>query len=487
MTTTDVLPIGSQLTELARLHGSTTALVTVDTSVTYDQLERWANRLARSLAERGVGVGDTVTVGLPNGPGFVAACFAAWKLGAVPQPVSPRLPAREQQQILELAQPTLVLGLEEAGSWPRLADLEAGHQEDRPLPPEVSPYWKIMSSGGSTGRPKLIRAAGDGRVDPAIAASLGLGQQGVVYAPGPMYHNTPLVACVAGLLNGGTVVLSERFTPEFTVDAVEKHGVQVLLLVPTMMSRISTYLEESGRIWNTSSLQAVWHAAAKCPEWLKRSWLELIGPDRLFELYGGTELVSVTVVSGRDWLERPGTVGKPVFGEMRVCDENGAPVSAGVVGEIFMRPPAGGPMPFDYIGAEATVRDGWISVGDLGWMDEDGFLFISDRRTDMVVAGGQNVFPAEVEGALERHPQVVGAVVVGLPDPDLGQKLHAVVHVRPGLTEEDLRAHMAEQVVRYKQPRSYHLVDQLLRDDSGKVRRSAWRDAEVQRLGLAGG
>lgn len=479
-------PIGSQLTELAARLGSAPALITETTTVSYEQLERDANRLARVMAGVGVTLGDVVTVGLPNGPGFVTACFAAWKLGAVPQPVSPRLPVREQEQILELASPRLVLGLEVSGSWARLADISAPGEDDSPLEPAVSPYWKVMSSGGSTGRPKLIRATGDGRVDPAIGAGFGLGTGGVIYAPGPMYHNTPLVACVAGLLNEGTVVLSERFTPEFTVDAVEKHGVQVLMLVPTMMSRISTYLEESGRDWDTSSLQMVWHAAAKCPEWLKRAWLDLIGPERLFELYGGTELVSVTVVTGTDWLERPGTVGKPIFGEMKVCDAKGDVVPAGEVGDIFMRPASGTSMPFEYIGAEATVRDGWISVGDLGWMDEDGFLFISDRRTDMVVAGGQNIYPAEIEGALERHAGVIGAVVVGLPDKDLGQRLHAVVHA-PGVDEEQLRAHMADQLVRYKQPRSYHFVDQLLRDDSGKVRRSAWRDAEAERLGLTVG
>jgi bile acid-coenzyme A ligase len=482
---TEILPLGSQLTALAEQHEGATALLTPERTVSYRQLEQHANRLARVFAKAGVGVGDAVTVGLPNGPDFVASCFAAWKLGAIPQPVSPKLPAREQQAILELAQPRMVLGLDLEGPWQRLTDLAAGGEDDSPHEPAVAPHWKIMSSGGSTGRPKLIQAAGDSRVDPAMAGLMGIRAGGVVYSPGPLYHNTPLVTVVSGLQMGATVVLTERFVPEFTVDAVEKHQVDILLLVPTMMSRILTYLEESGRTWDTSSLVTVWHMAAKCPEWLKRAWIDLVGPDRLMELYGGTELVSVTTVSGRDWLERPGTVGRPLFGEMRVLDETGAPAPAGEVGEIYMRPPAGAPVPFEYIGATATVRDGWISVGDLGWTDADGFVYISDRRTDMVVAGGQNIFPAEVEGALESHPGVVGAVVVGLPDRDLGAKLHAVVHVLPGTDEQALRDHMAEQLQRYKQPRSYHLVHEQLRDDAGKVRRSAWRDAEIQRLGLS--
>ena len=483
--TDETLPLGSQLTQLAQTHGAATALIMEDRQLSFVQLEQDANRLARSFAKAGLGQGDLLTVGLPNSPEFVTACFAAWKLGAVPQPVSHRLPVREQQAILELAQPKVVLGLDIDGPWTRVTDLSAEGEDDSPLPPAVSPRWKVMTSGGSTGRPKLIATAGDSRQDPSAAAMMGIRPGGVVYSPGPMYHNTPFVMAVQGITMGCTVVLSERFSPELTVDAVEKHRVEVLLLVPTMMSRISAYLQESGRAFDTSSLVMVWHMAAKCPEWLKREWLELIGPEKLYELYGGTELVSVTAVVGTDWLTHPGTVGKPLMGEMRVCDEEGVELPRGEVGEIYMRSGEGVPLPFDYIGADAKVRDGWITVGDLGWMDDDGFLYISDRRTDMVVAGGQNIYPAEVEGALERHPGVVGAVVVGLPDADLGQRLHAVVQVRGGTDEAELRAFMTDELVRYKQPRSYHLVTEMLRDDAGKVRRSAWRDAEIARLGLA--
>ena len=485
MTPDDLQPLGTLLTTLAQERGSSTALVMDDRAVTYLQLEQDANRLARAFAEAGLGVGDLVTLGLPNGPEFVTACFAAWKVGAVPQPVSHRLPVREQQAILELAQPRLVLGLDIDGPWTCVTDLAAPDQDDSPLPEAVSPRWKIMTSGGSTGRPKLIAAVGDSRQNPASAAMLGLAPGGVVYSPGPMYHNTPFVTAIQGLMLGCTVILSERFSPELTVDAVEKHRVEVLLLVPTMMSRISAYLEETGRSFDTSSLKMVWHMAAKCPEWLKRQWLDLVGPEKLYELYGGTELVSVTAIVGTDWLERPGSVGKPLMGEMRVCDEDGVELPPGEVGEIYMRSGEGLPLPFDYIGADAKVRDGWITVGDLGSMDADGFLYISDRRTDMVVAGGQNIYPAEVEGALERHPGVVGAVVVGLPDADLGQRLHAVVQVVGDTDEDALRTFMADELVRYKQPRSYHLVTEMLRDDAGKVRRSAWRDAEIARLGIS--
>jgi bile acid-coenzyme A ligase len=172
-----------------------------------------------------------------------------------------------------------------------------------------------------------------------------------------------------------------------------------------------------------------------------------------------------------------------MFGEMRIEGTEGEVLPAGEVGEIFMRGPEGAPPSYRYVGAEARERGGWESLGDLGWMDEDGYLYVSDRRTDMILSGGSNVYPAEVEAALLEHPAVESAVVVGLPDEDLGQRVHALVHATGGLTDDDLRAFLADRLVRYKVPRSFRFVDQDLRDDAGKVRRSALRDQEAALLG----
>jgi len=241
-----------------------------------------------------------------------------------------------------------------------------------------------------------------------------------------------------------------------------------------MMSRMLRVMEDSGRSYDFSSLYRLWHMAAPCPDWLKRAWIELIGPERIFELYGGTEAQAVTIIDGVQWLEHPGSVGQPVTGEMVVLDEAGEPVPPGEIGEIYMRT-KGGSTTYRYIGAETQRRGTWESIGDMGWMDEEGFIYLADRRKDLILSGGANIYPAEVEGALLEHPAVESCAVIGLPDDDLGQVVHAVVHLVDGGTETEagLRAHMAERLVRYKQPRSWEFTSEPVRDDAGKVRRSA--------------
>jgi bile acid-coenzyme A ligase len=222
--------------------------------------------------------------------------------------------------------------------------------------------------------------------------------------------------------------------------------------------------------------------AAPCADWLKEAWIDLVGADALMELYGGTEAQSATTISGTDWLTHRGSVGKPLLGEMIILDSEGKPAKSGEVGEVFMRRAAGTPPTYRYIGAEAREVDGWETLGDLGWMDEEGFLYLSDRRTDLILSGGANVYPAEVEAALDTHPQVLSSVVVGVPDADLGQRVHALVQAAGELTEDELRAHLSERIVRYKIPRSFEFVDAPLRDDAGKVRRTELRDAAASRL-----
>jgi bile acid-coenzyme A ligase len=222
--------------------------------------------------------------------------------------------------------------------------------------------------------------------------------------------------------------------------------------------------------------------AAPCPAWLKEAWMELVGADRVWELYGGTEGQVVTIINGTDRLQHRGSVGRPSAGQIRILDIDGIVLPPGEVGEIFLRPPDGAPPSYRYVGAEAREVDGWESLGDMGFMDDDGYLYISDRRTDMILAGGANIYPAEVEAALMLHHAVESAVVIGLPDDDLGNRVHAVVHTTSPLTDGDLRAFLQERLVRYKIPRSFHFVDAPLRDDAGKVRRSAVRMAEIARL-----
>ena len=214
-----------------------------------------------------------------------------------------------------------------------------------------------------------------------------------------------------------------------------------------------------------------------------RELIGWLGPDRVFEAYGGTERIGGTLISGREWLEHPGSVGRPTGGrKIRILDEQGRELPPGEIGEVFMMPPGGRGSTYRYIGADArATSDGWETLGDLGYLDADGFLYLVDRRTDMIVTGGANVYPAEVEAALEAHPRVRSCAVIGLPDPDLGQRVHAIVEAQLPLADAELREHLAQHLARGKHPRSFEFVDAPLRDESGKVRRSALREARIPR------
>jgi bile acid-coenzyme A ligase len=231
-----------------------------------------------------------------------------------------------------------------------------------------------------------------------------------------------------------------------------------------------------------------WHVAAPCPPTVKEAWIDILGPDVVWELYGGTELQALTFISGSEWLTHRGSVGRVVSGEMRVLDDDGNECPPGVVGEIYMRPRPGSRPTYRYIGSTAKSRDGWDSLGDLGRFDDEGYLYLADRRVDMFTLGGRNVYPAEIENALAEHPAVLSCLVVGVPHTDLGQVPHVLVHTgdHGALDEAAVKAFVAERLADYKVPRSVEFVDTPLRDDAGKARRSAIRDEVIARR-TAGG
>jgi bile acid-coenzyme A ligase len=451
------------------------ALTIDDEGLTFRELELRSQRLAHTLGGMGIAVGDVVCIALPNSIEFVETALAVLKVGATALPVSNRLPKAERQAIIELAEPRLVVGVEPADHpghccvpfvpQPSLSDLAQA------LEVRVSPAWRATTSGGSTGRPKLIRGTVPATIDDAAPEYM-LPKRKVVLIPGPLYHTAPYTDTILGLVHGNHVVLERRFDAANTLELIAKFRPTFLLLVPTMMHRIIR-LPDQVRDVDMSSLQVVFHMAAPCPAWLKEAWIDWLGPDRLYELYGASDSPGYTIISGTEWLEHRGSVGRPKPELVMITDAEGEQVASGVVGEIWMRPSSGQPMRAAIVGSEARDRDGWTSVGDLGWMDGDGYLYISDRRTDMVLSGGENIYTAEVEAALGSHPGVRSSVVIGLPDADLGRRVHAIVEVDPGVTEDDLRAHMQNHLARYKTPRSYELVDYPLQDDAGKVRKPA--------------
>jgi bile acid-coenzyme A ligase len=274
-----------------------------------------------------------------------------------------------------------------------------------------------------------------------------------------------------------------RFDALGALELIERHRVDWVLFVPTMMQRIWRLGPEQRERFDLSSLRRVMCTGAPSPAWLKRAWIGWLGPEKIYEAYGGSERIAGTMISGTEWLEHPGSVGRPTGGrKIRILDESGCECAPAEIGEVYMMPPGGRGSTYRYIGADASATsEGWESLGDLGYFDEDGYLYLVDRKTDMIVTGGANVYPAEVEAALDAHAAVRSSAVIGLPDEDLGQRIHALVDAPQRVTEAELRAHLADHLVRYKIPRSFEFVAEPLRDDAGKVRRAALREARLPR------
>lgn len=480
-------PIGTRLSQLATDAPDRPAVTCDGRTLTRAELESASNRLARAYAELGVRQGDYVTIALPNSIEWVQATVAVWKLGAIPQPLSPRLPDAEYAGLLDLKPRALLVGrADPRGAVPSVPAEFAGRPElsDEPLPEAVSPSWKSMASGGSTGRPKLIEAGGEGRI-PAelLAMSMGNEPTDTQLVPVPLSHNTGFTSATIALLTGQHLVLMRRFDPDTFLRLVTDHRVNYLATVPTIMQRLLPVYRASPESYDLSSLRRLWHLAAPCPPNIKEAWINLLGPDAVWELYGGTELQALTFISGGEWLTHRGSVGRVVAGEMKVLDDDGTECPPGVVGEIYLRPHPGSAPTYRYVGSTAKSRDGWDSLGDLGWFDEDGYLYLADRRVDMFTVGGRNVYPAEIENALSAHPAVLSCLVVGVPHEDLGQVPYALIHADGGgLDEEAVRAFVAERLADYKVPRGVEFVDTPLRDDAGKARRSAVRDEVIARL-----
>ncbi len=476
-----------RLRELAEADPNRPALTCGTDSLTRAELVAHGDHLAVHLAGLGVKEGDMVTVAVPNSIDWFIAYLAIWRLGAIPQPISARLPQREVDALLDLAQPSAVVGLEAAAVGGR-AHVPLGFRapavDASHLPDRVSSAWKAPTSGGSTGRPKLIVSGDPALFDTEAPPALALGRDGCLVMPGPLYHNGPAVWSCQALLNGNHVVLMPRFDAEGTLALVQQHRATVLYMVPTMMKRIWRLPDDLRLGYDLSSLRVVWHLAEPCPEWLKQCWIDWLGPERIYELYAGTEAQTATIINGVDWLAHRGSVGRPLEGTVKITDDDGNEVPVGVQGEVWMRNPRDTPT-YRYVGAQArTLEGGWESLGDMGRLDADGYLYLGDRAADMILSGGANIYPAEVEAALQEHEGVHSCAVIGLPDDDKGNSIHAIIEADAAAVDlDELRAFLGERLVTYKVPRTFEFVSTPLRDDAGKVRRSALRADRIAALG----
>jgi bile acid-coenzyme A ligase len=326
----------------------------------------------------------------------------------------------------------------------------------------------------------LIVAANPGVYDEAFASALFKAKRAVL-VPGPLYHAAPWSSAWQGLFAGCSVVVMRRFEARRTLELIATHRVDRMSLVPTMMQRIWRLPTEERESFDLSSLEFVMTGGAPCPAWLMRAWIDWLGPSVMHEAFGPSERIGGTFITGTEWLAHPGSVGKPVGGaQIKILDEAGEPLPPGSMGEIYMMPEHGPGSTYAYVGADArTTEDGWESVGDMGYLDDEGYLYLGDRRSDMILSGGRNIYPAEIEAAIERFPGIQSSAVIGLPDDDLGQRIHAILECESEIDQPALLNHLAEHLARYKVPRSLELVRERLRDDAGKLRRSALRAARI--------
>lgn len=432
------MPIGRVFGWWAEREPAAAAVTCGSDVITRGELESRANRLARHWRRGGVGRDDLVSISLPNGVDFVVACAAAWKLGAIPQPLSPRLDGAERAGLLGSIAPALVVD----------SALPPVDGDDSPLPPAVARSWKAPTTSGSTGTPRLVLDRSPSTVDPEVAATPFLPRSATQLVAGPLFHSAPFTYAMRGLMTGHHLVVLPHFDATSALAAVERDRITWAMLVPTMMQRIWRSPERATT--DVSSIEAVVHLGARCSAWLKRAWISWLGPERVVEVYAGTEAHGITMIRGDEWLERPGSVGRPLPGSS-----------------------------FRVVGAELQMRrDGdptWHTQGDAGRIDDDGYVHVLDRLSDVIVAGGATVIPADVEGRLEQHPDVRCAVVVGRPDADLGHRVHAVVEADADVDREALLAWAADHLEPAARPRTLEVVAGPLRDDTGKVRRAAWR------------
>ncbi len=448
-------------------------------AVTWAALDRRSTQIGHALAGRGVETGDRVALRLRNSVELVCSVVATWKLGAVPVPVRWDLPEWEQQRVLSVVDARVELGPDDL---PWLRATADGPTE--PLPYAVPPQTHGICSSGSTGTPKVILIERTGLWDPTVGMPFPsawgeVTRPQVVCVPAPLYHTNGF-ATLLGLLSGDRLVLLERFDAARVVDLVERHRVTTFTATPTMLQRIADLPGVDAR--DLSSIEWILQGAAVIPPSLVHRWLALVGPEHFFMAYGMTEGLGLAAIRGDEWLAHPGSVGRGYRDtEVRIVGPDGVELPPGEIGEIFLRSPTTGM--YRYLGGApllAASDDGFGTAGDLGFVDADGFLHIVDRRVDLIITGGANVYPAEVESALADHPGIADVVVVGLADPEWGRRVHAIVEAADKddpPTADDVIAFAKARLASYKAPKTVELVDVIPRSEATKVSRAALIEA----------
>ncbi|MQY25960.1 class I adenylate-forming enzyme family protein [Nocardia aurantia] len=442
-------------------------------AVTWGELDDRSSRLAGALAKRGVGQDDLLGIGLRNGPRFVLSTFAAWKLGAVPVPVRWDVPDWELDRLREVIRPRVYLGDAD------LAWIDEALELERPtLPDAIAPYSHGICSSGSTGTPKVILAGTPSVYNPAAGIPMMTRWRPIptpqtVLVLAPMYHVNAFSALYP-MLAGDRLVVMEKFDAARVVDVIERYRITNFTATPTMLQRIADLPGIDDR--DLSSIEWFTQGAAPMPPSLVDRWSALVGAERILMAYGMTEGLGLAALTGEEWSTRRGSVGRGMRGtEIRILGPAGEQLPPGEIGEIYLRAPGAPTAP--YLGdvpQPTSTADGFVTVGDLGHLDEEGFLYLADRRVDVIISGGANVFPAEVETALIDHPGVTDVVVIGLRDPEWGRRVHALIEPADPAnppTLDGIRAFAKSRLAAYKVPKSIEIVDAIPRSAATKVNR----------------
>ncbi len=475
-------------------------------ALTYGELDENSARLAKTLHDLGLRKGDVIAMLSDNAVECFEIYWAALRSGLYLTAVNRHLTADEAAYIVNDSESRVLFssaalgdlaeevraassvvehafafggGLAGHTSYAEL--LESAGSERLAEQPRGG---DMLYSSGTTGRPKGVKPPlpsidVDQPGDPLtglVGAAFGVNDKDVYLSPAPIYHAAPLRWCGAVHAFGGTVVMMEKFDPIAGLEAIQKYGVTVAQMVPTMFVRM-LQLGEAKDAYDVSSLRLLVHAAAPCSAEVKQAMIDWVGP-RLVEYYGSTEGNGLTMISSQDWLTKRGSVGRSMLGPVHICDDDGVELPPGEIGTVYFERET---RPFEYHKdpektrqAEHPDHANWTAVGDVGYVDEDGFLYLTDRKSFMIISGGVNIYPQEVEDLLTLHPRVLDVAVIGVPHPVMGQEVKAIVQLKPGETgspevAQELIDHVRARVASYKAPRSVDFVDDLPRTPTGKL------------------
>lgn len=478
--------------------------------MTFAELDGEANRFAHLLRAHGLGPNDAFGILLENRIEYYPMIWGSQRIGTMLVPISTRLTAPEISYILQDSEAKVLV------TSPRYAEVLGGIKAECPdltvfvmddegdanfaaalaaqsseAPANQTVGMTMLYSSGTTGRPKGIRPATPEDSDPqAMVPFLGLATMGagmpadgsmVYLSPAPLYHAAPIAWSSAAQRLGGTVVIMQRFTPESALAAIEKYKVTDSQWVPTHFVRMLKLDEAERTKYDLSSHKRALHAAAPCPVEIKKQMIEWWGPI-VNEYYAGSESIGMTMVHAEQWLQYPGTVGKAIHGVLHVCGPDGEELPAGEDGLIYYENDL---LPKYHNDPEktkeATHPKGWMTLGDIGHVNEEGYLFLTDRKSHMIISGGVNIYPQEIENLLVEHPKVMDAAVIGAPDPDLGERVVAVVKPMDmdgagDALEEELRTMLDGQLSRVKMPKDFDFRPELPREANGKLYKRELRD-----------